>query len=492
MIALYSVLFYVNLYYVFLYLQESHYHFSSFFMMIRKGLKSASSYLLLVPLISLFYTNDRKYIFYNLMILVIIVFYIVLVVSKKYVLKLKITKRIVRLFAVVTLLYSLILYLYMIKYTNSVISVYLIMPLSMVGFIINMPIERLYKSHYINKAHKKIAKIKPLVIGITGSAGKTTCKHFLYEMLKHKYITFMTPKSYNTDNGIAMSINNGLDELTEIAIIEYGASHKNDIKSSLKVVKPDISLITNIFCQHLETFNSIDTIIKEKVQIMKSSAVHFYNTDKKYELDRSKNNISFSQTYGDYYLDNIEYKRDYTKFILVNKGKRYSFETNIIGQKNILNLCACIGICMYLGLKYNYLYERVRNLSVVSARLEVIKKDGFTLINDGFNSNKEGFIQALDVLKRYEHKRILITPGVVSGGTETKSINEELALLIIESSDLCYIVESSVSSYLCDVFDRKLYDYHKCKSFEKAYEEAIKESPNVILIENDITDIYGG
>ena len=123
----------------------------------------------------------------------------------------------------------------------------------------------------MNKAKKKIMSINPLIIGITGSAGKTSCKHYLYQMLKDKYITFMTPKSYNTVLGISKSINHDMNKFTEVAIIEFGASHNGDIKKSLRVARPNISLITNISIQHLETFKTVDNIIKEKCLLMESS-----------------------------------------------------------------------------------------------------------------------------------------------------------------------------------------------------------------------------
>ena len=167
-------------------------------------------------------------------------------------------------------------------------------------------------------------------------------------------------------------------------------------------------------------------------------------------------------------------------------------ETKLLGKTNVINICSCFAICKYLGLDNKYIVNRIKNLKPVPSRLEVIRRDENIIINDSFNSNKLGFIEALNVLNLFkEYKKYVITPGVVTGGKEMSAINEDIAYKIMGIANSCYLVESISSDYFGKVFDSKLYNYHKYESFKDAYDNVMKiKGKKVILIENDITDIY--
>lgn len=497
MIVIYLIVVGVDLYRMLLIVQESHYHFNSLKIILRKAF-SSYTYFLLFPIFSVLYEGTDLIIF-NCCSVCILGLYIYLRTRKKHILKLNFTMRIKRLCGFISLLNILSIYILIIK------DLIMLSPLLMItnviylyaSLIILNPLETLIQYSYHNKARKKINEVKPLVIGITGSCGKTSCKHYLYQILKDKYITFMTPKSYNTCNGISKSILENMNKFTEIAIIEYGASHVGDIEKSLKIVKPEISLITNISLQHLETFVTEDNIKKEKTLLMKNSKVHFYNKLSNYQLECDKC-ISFSiEKGGDYYVKDIVYKENKTSFKIVCKcdngsEQEITIETKLLGKTNVINICACVAICKYLGLDNKYIVNKVKNLKPFPSRLEVIRKDDNIIINDSFNSNKLGFIEALNVLNLFkEYKKIVITPGVVTGGKEISAINEDIAYKIMGVANSCYLVDSISTDYFSKVFDGKLYNYHKYESFTEAYNDVIKiKGKKVILIENDITDIY--
>lgn len=507
MIVFYYLVIITNLYYMLLYLQESHYHFSAFTLITKRIIKNKSSYLLLIPLALLFESG----IIVKVSICLVLMIYVMLSLNTKSIVKLNFTPRVKRLFVTFVLINTLLVIMFIYLNINKIIIIYLSEILLFISMLINKPFEYLINRYYIRKAKNKISKINPIVIGITGSAGKTSCKHFLYQMLKDKYITYMTPKSYNTVLGISKSINEDMNEFTEVAIIEFGASHKNDILKSLNIVKPNISLITNIFSQHLETFKTIENIINEKSLLMKNSDVHFYNIDSTYKLDTNvklfsygildaKQDLNKDNIDTNYYGKDIEYSKDGTKFCLCentnnsigNMGnKEVAFETKLLGKTNIINIISCIAICRYLKLDYDYIKSRVYNLTPVSSRLELINSNDKVIINDSFNSNKNGFIEALNVLSLFDKKKVIITPGVVTGGSMLESINEELAMKIIECCDYCLLVESIATDYYKNIFNSLNYDYFICDSFDKAYSNTLKDKDvKSILIENDITDIY--
>ncbi len=477
------------LYYIFLYLQEYHYHFYGFIEIIKKGLKDKLSYILLISFLGLIHYDFSTSKIINLIIIICYCFFIILKIEEKQILKLKFTKRIIRnLF--INLFFYFLGYLFFYRFVCLLPLLSLL--ISFISFLILVPVEEIIKKYYYHKARKKISKINPLVIAITGSAGKTSIKHFLYHILKEKYHCFMTKGSVNTANGIAKAINLEMNDLCEIAIIECGVSHVNDISEILKIINCNkanmITIISTIFPQHLETIKSFDLLVKEKAKLaqgklhigLKGIINELYNSDAK-----------ITKIIGiDPFL--IDYKIGKSfKFSLDNK--EYNYQCNVLGRNNITNILFSITIARFLGLKMKYIESRVRTLENVNNRLKIRKLESFNkiIIDDSFNSNFNGFWDALEVLSSYNDKSCVITPGIVSGGKYIKEYNQKIALKIMEVADKCFLVESVVSGYIKEIFDEKLYDYYYVASFQEAYKMAIEDyQVNSILIENDIPDIY--
>ena len=140
--------------------------------------------------------------------------------------------------------------------------------LTVIGNIVNSPIEKANRQYYINDAKKMLKACPDLkVIGITGSYGKTSVKYYLSTVLKAKYNVLMTPESYNTPMGVVKTIREQLRPTHEVFVCEMGARHVGDIKEICDIVFPEYGIITSIGEQHLETFKSIDNIIKTKFEL---------------------------------------------------------------------------------------------------------------------------------------------------------------------------------------------------------------------------------
>mgnify|MGYP003405677556 FL=1 len=138
--------------------------------------------------------------------------------------------------------------------------------------------------HY-KQAKKRLKLYDPFIIGITGSWGKTSIKNYIYECLKYENITYKSPKSYNTLVGSLITINKYLNSYNNTFILEMGLAYKNDIKKITKLIKPNISIISEILPSHLETMKSIDNIVDEKMKIvsnMKDNGLIIINNDNEY------------------------------------------------------------------------------------------------------------------------------------------------------------------------------------------------------------------
>lgn len=478
-----TCLFFVYLsYYIMNFFQQAHYHLNSFFDLVKKIIKDWINYLLLISIIGLFEIND-----YIIMITITIVFgiYIFFKIKRNIILRLRITHRIIRLF--VTSMIMMIIgsyYLNCFMMLFSPIVIYF-------SSIILIPLEYLIGSFYIHKAKRTINRINPLVIGITGSAGKTSTKSILYQILSKEYNTFVTPKSYNTVLGISKAINEGMNDFIEIAIIEYGASKINDISKSLKVVKCDISIITNIFEQHLETFKSVDNIIKEKTKIIEGSKLHVGNSLHSYNVSDGLKCLWVGGVDSDYFASDISYEIGHMKFMVWENKKCYPFVINLLGVHNVYNSLISIAVLRYLGYEMKKIGNLFKSVVPEKNRLEELRINGKYIINDSFNSNKNGFLEALNVLKIYPGSLGIITPGIVSGGYLIQEINEEVAIKISSICEVIYIVRSVVSDYMKRIFEVLGKEYKEVDSFLEGYEELMEnERVKTILIENDITDFY--
>ena len=137
-----------------------------------------------------------------------------------------------------------------------------------VANLLNLPVEKGIARHYVNDA-RRILRAMPglIVIGITGSYGKTSAKNFLYTLLSSKYNVLMTPESYNTTMGVVRTIREQLRPYHEIFIVEMGAKNPGDIREICELVRPKYGILTAIGEQHLETFKTIDNIIRTKFEL---------------------------------------------------------------------------------------------------------------------------------------------------------------------------------------------------------------------------------
>ena len=371
--------------------------------------------------------------------------------------------------------------------------------ISFITSYLSSQLEKIINYKYLKKAKQKVIKYKPLIIGITGSCGKTSVKNYIYEALKKDYIIYKSPKSYNTLKGLTITINKYLNNYRSILILEMGLSYKNDIKNITKHFKPNISIITEILPSHLQTMKTMDNIIKEKMYVIKNmqpNGLIIINNDNKL----IKDNINKYNIYGnkiikigvnndnDYYAKNIIIKKDGLEFDIMNNENNTSFHisNNTVGRHNIYNILICYAILNNFNKKYNNLNE----LENYENRLEIKKHNKMIILNDSYNSNIKGFLSALEILSLYENKKVLITPGIVEGGEKAKEQIFLVSKKIIEICDFCYIIDNKNTPIFREYFEENNYKNYEIKSsFLDAFND-IKNEEITLLIENDLTDYY--
>lgn len=370
---------------------------------------------------------------------------------------------------------------------------------------LNKPLENVIAKRYINEAKAKINALPNLiVIGITGSYGKTSTKFYLQKLLSSKYNVLMTPESYNTTMGVVKTIREQLDATYDIFICEMGAKNVGEIKEICDIVKPKYGLITSIGPAHLESFKSIDNIIKTKFELcdaLPENGVIFLNGDNEYIANRKPNKKAIY--YGienvareNVFADCISVSDSGTSFTAHVYDEIYNYSTSILGKHSVVNILGCIAIAKYLQCDLKQLILPIKRLETAPHRLQLRKFGEITVIDDAFNSNPSGSKAALDVLSSFQGIKIMITPGMVELGSKEAEYNFEFGKYACDKCDYALLVGEKITKNIAEGLISSGFSKEKCITFAKfneafVYAKALAPGEKkYILLENDLPDNY--
>lgn len=511
------VLLYFNLYKYLHILQQSFYHTSDML----NNIKASKSWkpkiydivLFIIMVINVFVKNINISYILILFYIITLVFSIIDIIKNKKVEKKKfvITNRVKIIFS---FCYSILLILYIfsyfinIEYILCILSVYSLSSIVIVAIsnTLSLPLVNILNYRYIKEAKDILKEHKNLkVIGITGSYGKTSTKNIIYSVLKEKYSTIMTPKSYNTTLGVAKTIREDIKPYTEVFVCEMGASRLGDISEICNIVKPDISVITSIGMQHLSTFKKIENIIKEKFNIIKMAkekSIAVLNMDNNYiknnylRYAEGKDVIKYSLTKGEEnYVRNIIINENGSKFDAVIEGEIINIETKLLGKHNIYNILCAIIIAKKLGMKNDEIKKAIKKVNPIEHRLEIKYINNILVLDDSFNSNPDGSSSAIECLTMFKDRyKVLVTPGMVELGKEEKILNKKLGNHAT-SCDFVILEKSNVSEYIKEGMEELNYKNYVVvdgiyEAFELLNNIKIEHENLIALIENDLPDCY--
>lgn len=370
------------------------------------------------------------------------------------------------------------------------------------------PLEDFINNQYIKKARRKLKKkeYKDLIkIGITGSYGKTSTKFILQTILSEKYNVLATPSSYNTTMGNVRVIREQLKPEHQVFISEMGARKVRDIAEICDFVRPQIGIITSIGAQHLETFKKIENVIKTKkelidylpedgVAVLPKDNEHCFKIYK--EEKREKYLYSLKDQGADVYAKNIKVGPNGSTFLLVTKNGQIECTTKLLGEHNVQNILGCVAIAMHLGLTNEQIATGISKIEPVEHRLQILPTNNETVvIDDAFNSNPVGSKMALDIVKKFEGRKIVVTPGMVELGAEEENLNREFGKQIGNSMDIAILVGNKRSEAIVDGINKTKFDkmnIYVVATLEEATKKlaSLTKVGDVILFENDLPDNY--
>lgn len=368
------------------------------------------------------------------------------------------------------------------------------------------PVEKAITARYVNDARRILRQMPQLkIIGITGSYGKTSTKHYLHQILSAQFDTLMTPGSYNTTLGVVRTVRELLKPYNEVFIVEMGAKNPGDIKEICDLVNPSMGIITAVGPQHLESFKTIERVQSTKFELADSlpaDGLAIINDDFDNIADRPVTNTKCIR-YGvhapkaDYTATDIEYTSAGTAFTVCGPdGYRLQLRTRLMGECNVSNLLAAVVAARQLGMSDAKIAAAVATIEPVEHRLSVKRTaSGITILDDAFNSNPVGSRMALEVLGSFTGgRRIVITPGMIELGVEQYEKNHELGKYIAGNADVAIIVGHYNRDAIVDGIKNAGFKgaLHTVDTFPdaQALMLGIAQKGDTVLYENDLPDTF--
>lgn len=322
------------------------------------------------------------------------------------------------------------------------------------------------------------------VIGVTGSTGKTSTKDLIAALLSAKYRVFKTKGNFNNDIGLPLMILELTSDI-DVAVLEMGMSSLGEIELLAKVAKPDIGVITNVGLSHIENLKTQENILKAKMEITTffgKDNVLIVNAEDELLRNISSDvfkvkKIGYNHEY-DVYASNIILREEETEFLAHAFGEEAVFNLPMAGKHNVLNTMLAIEVSKSLNVSFEDMVRGVENLEATSMRLQVIKKQGLTIINDCYNASPDSMRSSLDVLSAYKNNRkIAILGDMYELGDESEKSHFEVGKYAKDKVDTLIVIGKYIKNFK-DGFNNDNIIMYNTK------EECIKELENIIKLDD--------
>lgn len=274
------------------------------------------------------------------------------------------------------------------------------------------------------------------VIGITGSNGKTIVKEWLSTLLQGHYSVVKSPKSYNSQIGVPLSVWRISDQHS-IGVFEAGISKKGEMSRLAEVINPDIGIFTNIGSAHADGFHSQEEKIREKLLLFKKCKTLIYCRDHEAvatavesEMDAIK--VSWSSS------KEAVFRVKFSQGILSLKNKAgqiYEFKPKFTDRSSLENLIHCLVCCLHLGIDSHSLIDSIDKIEGVQMRLTIkAATNGCYLIDDSYNNDLSALEVATDFLIRQNQrkKKTIILSDILQSGMSDEALYEKVGELISE------------------------------------------------------------
>lgn len=315
------------------------------------------------------------------------------------------------------------------------------------------------------------------VVAITGSTGKTSTKDITASVLRSKFKVFKTSGNFNNEIGLPLMIFE-LDNTYDIAVLEMGMSHFDEIHRMAKAARPDIAMMTNIGISHIENLHSRENILKAKLEItdfFKDNNILIVNGDNDLLSTVKLNNVHVIQTSlkdeKDFSAGDLVLSENSSEFSVSEKGQKFSsIKLSMPGKHNVENAMLAIACARSLGLTYEEIKKGLLNLDLTAMRLDIVNGDNIIIVDDSYNASPDSMRAAIDVTKNIKGKRKIAILGTMRElGEKSEEAHKNVGVYAKENNiDKLLIIGEFSRAYLEGYNDEENF-----KSFKDA-EELIK------------------
>lgn len=368
------------------------------------------------------------------------------------------------------------------------------------------PYEQSARTAYRREATDLLSRVRPFVIGITGSYGKSSTKAVLAHLLQFKSPTLAATGSINTVMGLTRHIRENLVRGHEFMVVEMGAYGIGSIRRLCDFTPPQAAIVTAVGDMHLERFGSLENIFLAKSELahaLPDGGLLVVNAD-------SPNALRMARTvpnrrvllYGeastedlDTRLEQVRFTKEGTSFVLRTRTAEYACVTPLHGRPIVHNLAGAFTLAVSLGVDPAVAVAAFRTIRPVSNRLEVVEDRGITWIRDAYNSNQHGFRAALEVAAQLPaSKRVLVTPGVIELGAAQAEVNAALSRAAAAVCDHTLVVADTNRAAFVEGHkaagrpDRLVAVTSRTEAFRWIADHV--KPGDLVVLENDLPDLY--
>jgi len=377
-----------------------------------------------------------------------------------------------------------------------------------------IPVEARIQRGFRSSAEARLAEVSPITIGITGSFGKTSVKHILGHVLQMNTNTLFTPGSVNTVMGISRIINEQLQDNCRYFLVEMGAYGTGSIARLCKFTPPDHGIITSIGAAHYERFKDIDTVARAKFELAEAVTqrqghliIHESVLDQPYaksvvDKDRARFVVVGDSPNADVIVRSVTQSREGLHVSLEIKGETHTLFAPLFGHHHAHNMALSFAFAADIGLPADRIIQAMRSTPQISHRLELKSHaSGALYLDDAYNSNPQGFANALDLLdtlKRDDGRRILVTPGMAELGTKHDEAHQEIGRKTAQTTDLVLAIKPErIPTLLTGIREAagktasttEVMEFERFLDAQTWLNQNLKPS-DTVLIENDLPDLY--
>ena len=273
-------------------------------------------------------------------------------------------------------------------------------------------------------------KFDILVIGVTGSVGKTTTKEMIASVLSESMEVFKTEENFNGQIGLPLTIFN-LNSNHKVAVLEMGISKIGEMDRLAKIAQPDIGVITNIGLSHIENLKSVEKTCEEKSKIVFKDTCKLYVNGDSPLLSNIKTNAEIIR-FGingafPYKCEDICLNNDSTTFVLCTSKLKENITIPCLGIHNVYNALAAISIAMDIGMHIDDIKKGLLKFKNVNMRQQIINLENIILINDSYNASPDSLKSSVSILKNLSGsgKNIIVIADMLELGSRSENIHFE-------------------------------------------------------------------